>query len=59
MKKEYISPRIEVMDMDVRMVNICNSVTGASGLGDDITEGLNKPTSFSKFGNIWVDDEEY
>lgn len=59
MKKEYVSPRIGVMDMNVRMVNICNSITGTSGLGDDITGSSDKPTSFSKFGNIWVDDEEY
>ena len=59
MKKEYVSPRIEVMGMDVRMVNICNSITGTSGLGDDMTEGFDKPTNFSKFGDIWVDDEEY
>ena len=59
MRKTYIKPLIEAQELGFESHLMAASVTGANGLGDDVTPGDNKPTDFSKgHSSIWDFDEE-
>ncbi len=59
MKKQYSKPCTKAIEICVETLMDATSITGVNGLGDDLTKGTDKPTSFSKdHYDIWGFDEE-